>query len=64
MDGDCELLCAYACAHNCVMCQNLHYAKNSQKKFSPTACIGENFLAKFSAYTVFPLAVNALDYSN
>ena len=49
MGGARELLCAYARA-----CTNVSIVqKNSWKKFSPMACIGENFLpAKISAYTV------------
>ena len=31
------------CTHNRIMCQNFHCAKNSWKRFSPTACIGEVF---------------------
>ena len=39
MGGTCELLCTYVCAYECV--KNFTVQKNSRKKFSPMACIGE-----------------------
>ena len=53
------LVCTYVRAlmiSHKIQCVKFHCAKNSQKKFSSTACIGEigeNFLlAKISTYTV------------